>query len=323
MMTYRARRWLAQAAAICAVMAVAAWFISNVARNLSAAGLRLDFGFLEGAATFAVGESLVPFESGQSLLRAFVAGMSNTVTVSALAILGATVLGVTIGIARISPTSLIRRTAQAYVETIRNTPLLLQLLFWHSLMTQGFPNALEASPILGCVFLTNRGLYLPALGGNGESWLSCPELTGFNITGGMSVSPEFAGLLIGLVIYGGSYISEIVRGGILAVPRGQTEAALACGLNRFDALRLVVLPQALRTMVPPMTSQYLNLLKSSSLAVTVGYPELMRVSIAATSQTGHALECIAIVMLVYLFISLGIAACMNLYNRRQLAYSVR
>lgn len=318
-MTYSARRVLAQSIVLCAVLAFVGWFAFNVSRNLETAGLRLDFGFLGNAASFMVGDSLVAFESGQSLLRAFAAGLSNTLTVSVLSVIGATMLGVSVGIARLSQTSLVRRAAQGYVEIIRNTPLLMQLFFWHSLFTHGLPSAREATPWFGCVLLTNRGLYLPGLGGDGGSLLSCPALQGFNVVGGMSVSPEFAGLLIGLVIYGASYISEIVRGSILAVPRGQTEAAMAIGLSRFGTLRLVVLPQALRTMVPPLTSQYLNLFKSSSLAVAVGYPELMRVSVAATNQTGHALECVVIVMLVYLSISLGIAACMNLYNRRQIA----
>jgi general L-amino acid transport system permease protein len=324
MMTYTARRRLIQAAALLAVLALGGWFAQNVARNLTAAGLQLNFSFLQDEALFAVGDSLVPFEAGQSLLRAFAAGLANTLTVSLLAIAGATLLGVTVGIARLAQTPLIRRVAQGYVETIRNTPLLLQLLFWHSLLTHGLPAARDATPWFGCVLLTNRGLFLPGFGGEGAGgWLTCPALAGFNIVGGTSVSPEFAGLLIGLVIYGGSYISEVVRGSILAVPRGQTEAALAIGLDRFDTLRLVVLPQALRSMVPPMTSQYLNLLKSSSLAVALGYPELMRVSVAATNQSGHALECVAIVMLVYLCISLGIAACMNFYNHRQLKRGMR
>jgi general L-amino acid transport system permease protein len=204
---------------------------------------------------------------------------------------------------------LLRTLAAAYVEFIRNSPLLVQLFFWYALITEGLPAPREALHPLPGVFLTNRGFYFPLPG-------NAPVLEGFNFAGGMVVTPEFATLLVGLSIYTAAFIAEIVRAGVLAVSRGQWEAAFAIGLTRAQALRRVVMPQALRVIIPPTASQYLNIAKNSSLAVAIGYPDLVAVANTAINQTGQAIEGVAIIMAVYLTISLSISALMNWYNAR-------
>jgi general L-amino acid transport system permease protein len=194
---------------------------------------------------------------------------------------------------------------------VRNVPLLVQLFFWYALITEALPAARDALHPLPGVFLSNRGIYFPSFSG-------VPVLEGFNFAGGASVSPEFAALLIGLAIYTAGFIAEIVRAGILSVARGQWEAAQAVGLTQPQTLRHVVLPQALRVIVPPMTSQYLDLTKNSSLAVAIGYPDLVSIVNTTMNQTGQAIEGIAIIMGVYLTISLSISALMNWYNARVL-----
>jgi general L-amino acid transport system permease protein len=206
---------------------------------------------------------------------------------------------------------LLKSLCTAYVEFVRNVPLLVQLFFWYALITEALPAAREALHPLPGVFLSNRGIYFPSFSG-------VPVLEGFNFTGGAAISPEFAALLVGLATYTAGFIAEIVRAGILSVARGQSEAAQAVGLTQPQTLRHVVLPQALRVIVPPMTSQYLDLTKNSSLAVAIGYPDLVSIANTTMNQTGQAIEGIAIIMLVYLTISLGISALMNWYNARVL-----
>src|SRR5262245_40457650 len=232
----------------------------------------------------------------------------------------ASALGLVIGIARLSGIRIVSSLARVFVEVTRNTPLLLQLLFWYTL-TQGLPAPAEALNPLPGVYLCFRGLYLPAPilhGGFPGIGIERPTLVGFGFQGGTSVSPEFAALLVGLSLYTAAFIGETVRGGILAVGRGQAEAASALGLSRLRALRFVLLPQALRVIIPPTTSQFLNLFKNSSLAVAIGYPDLMSVTNTTLNQTGQAIEAMALAMAVYLALSLGIAAGMNLYNRAAL-----
>ena len=197
------------------------------------------------------------------------------------------------------------------MEFVRNVPLLVQLFFWYAMITETLPVAREALEPLPGVFLSNRGIYFPTFSGT-------PVLQGFNFTGGAALTPEFAALLLGLATYTAGFIAEIVRAGILAVDRGQGEAAHALGLSRGQTTRLVILPQALRVIVPPMTSQYLDLTKNSSLAVAIGYPDLVSIANTTINQTGQAIEGIAIIMLVYLTISLTISAFMNWYNARVL-----
>ena len=303
-------------------------------------------------------------------------GLVNTLVVSALGIVFTTFVGVLAGVARLSTNWLISRFAAAYVGLIRNTPLLLQLMFWYFGVIIQLPSVREAIRLPGPIYLTQRGVYLTWAEGTSTFpgwrvfillglisifiiWLvlrsarrraslpispwwnlayivipaiiigigallqpqppltpTVPELTGLNFSGGLRLTPEFAALLFGLVVYTGAFIAEIVRGGIQAVSKGQTEAARSLGLTTGQTLRLVVFPQALRIMVPPVTSQYLNLAKNSSLAIGIGYPDLFSVAGTAFNQTGAAIEIITIMMLSYLSISLFTSLLMNIYNTR-------
>jgi general L-amino acid transport system permease protein len=299
-----------QAAALAAVLGAAWFLISNTVANLAERRIASGFAFLQREAGFEIGESLfLRYSASDTYLQALVVGLANTLTVSLIGIVVATLLGTLIGLARLSPNLLMRGLAAAYVEFIRNVPLLVQLFFWYALITETLPGPRDALSPLPGVFLSNRGIFFP-------TFASVPELDGFNFSGGMAVSPEFAALLVGLATYTAAFIAEIVRAGILAVSRGQVDAAYALGLTRGQATRKVVLPQALRVIVPPLTSQYLNLTKNSSLAVAIGYPDLVSIANTTMNQTGQAIEGVAVIMAVYLSISLSISAFMNWYNAR-------
>jgi general L-amino acid transport system permease protein len=287
-----------------------AWLVHNAAANLEARRIASGFSFLGREAGFQISESpFLRYSASDTYLEALFVGLANTLRVSLIGILAATLLGATVGVFRLSKNFLLRTLAAAYVEFIRNSPLLVQLFFWYALITEGLPAPREALQPLPGVFLTNRGFYFPLPG-------NAPVLEGFNFAGGMVVTPEFAALLVGLSIYTAAFIAEIVRAGVLAVSRGQWEAAFAIGLTRAQALRRVVMPQALRVIIPPAASQYLNIAKNSSLAVAIGYPDLVAVANTAINQTGQAIEGVAIIMAVYLTISLSISALMNWYNAR-------
>ena len=349
------------------------WYlVTNVLENLARQNIATGFSFLDREASFAIGESLIAYSPANSYSHALLVGFLNTIKVAVLGIVLATILGTIIGIARLSSNFLVAKLASAFVEIIRNIPVLLQLFFWYAVIGESLPNPRQAlNPIPG-VFLSNRGMKFPALAddpiwiwvglsilvaiagvwflarwarkrqeatgqqfpivlasigvliavpvltwlaGGAPTALDLPELQGFNFRGGTNISPEFAALLVGLTVYASSFIAEIVRSGIRAVNWGQTEAAAALGLHRGTILRLVVLPQALRIIVPPTTSQYLNLTKNSSLAVAIGYPDLVSVANTTLNQTGQAIEAVAIMMTVYLTISLGISLFMNWYNK--------
>ncbi len=361
-----------------ALLAVVLWlgteFVLNARSNLAAQNITSGFGFLDNTAGFGVNQSLIPYNETDSYARVFLVGLLNTLLVSGFGIVFATVLGFIVGIARLSPNWLIARLAGAYVEFIRNLPLLFQILFWYLAVLGTLPGPRQSLSLFGEFFLNNRGIIVPApIFGAGAGyvgfalvlgivgavalriwarrrrdrtgqrfplfWASLalivglplvvlavtgfpiafekPQLRGFNFVGGLRLLPEFVALLIALTTYTASYIAEIVRAGILAVARGQTEAAYALGLRRGSTLRLVVVPQALRVIVPPLTNQYLNLTKNSSLAVAIGYPDLFAVFAGtALNQTGQAIEIIAITMAVYLALSLATSALMNWYNAR-------
>jgi general L-amino acid transport system permease protein len=307
----RKTRGLAYQAAALAVAVLAVWFVAhNTALNLEARRIASGFGFLQREAGFEISESpLLRYGPSDTYLRALVVGIANTLRVAFLGIVLATVLGTAIGLFRLSKNFLLRTLASAYVEFIRNTPLLVQLFFWYTLLTDVLPAPREALQPLAGVFLSNRGIYLPLPG-------SVPVLEGFNFTGGLVLTPEFAALLVGLSLYTAAFIAEIVRAGVLSVRRGQWEAALATGLTRGQALRHVVGPQALRVVVPPAASQFLNLTKNSSLAVAIGYPDLVSIANTTMNQTGQAIEGVAVIMAVYLTISLTISGVMNWYNAR-------
>ena len=304
------KSWIYQAILLAAVGLVFWYFASNTAQNLEARRIASGFGFLQREAGFEIGEaSGLAYSAADTYLRALVVGLANTFRVAAVGVVLATLLGTFVGLARLSPNWLLAKLATVYVETVRNIPLLVQLFFWYTLISESLPAPAEALNPLRGVFLSNRGVFFPLPG-------DFPELSGFNFTGGVGLTPEFAALLIGLVTYTAGFIAEIVRAGVQSVPRGQVEAAYSMGLARRGALRYIILPQALRLIVPPMTSQYLNLTKNSSLAVAIGYPDLVSVANTTMNQTGQAIEGIAVIMAVYLTISLSISLLMNWYNRR-------
>jgi general L-amino acid transport system permease protein len=367
------RGLIAQLVVLGVVVALGYYLVSNLLINLEQRRIRTGFGFLQQQAGFAIGESMISFAPTDSYGRAFIAGLLNTLRVSLIGIVLATLLGVIMGIARLSTNWLVAKLASIYVEVTRNIPLLLQLFFWYTVITQLLPDVRNALEPLPGVVLSKSGLQFPAviyepallpviivfllsvvaafvyrarmyqrqrdtgqepkllwpmlgivvlpalvlywvLGRPGE--LDVPEFRTFNYRGGSSVTPEFLALLIGLSFYTGGFIAEIVRSGILGVPWGQSEASAALGFRRGLQLRLIILPQALRIIIPPTTSNYLNLAKNSSLAVAIGYPDLVSIGNTTLNQTGQALEAIAIMMAVYLTISLLISAYMNWYNRR-------
>jgi len=352
---------------------------TNAIENLQRARIASGFGFWNVTAGFDVSQSLIPFSAaGSTYGQAFLVGLLNTLLVSAIGIVLATLLGFVMGVARLSTNWIIQKLATVYVETIRNIPLLLQLFFWYYAVIGSLPQPRESVRFGAGFFLNTRGLFLPkpilasdawlvpaafaaglvgavafriwakrqqertgrqypvgwtalalilglptlawaglALAGQNPITFDVPEQSRFNLRGGMQLGPEFVALLLGLVIYTGAFIAEVVRAGILSVSRGQTEAASSLGLHPGQTLRLVVIPQAMRVIIPPLTNQYLNLTKNSSLAVAIGYPDLVQVFMGTVlNQTGQAIEIVAITMLVYLTISLVTSAVMNLYNRR-------
>lgn len=304
-----------QILAVGGVVALAWFLVANTLHNLSTRGIVSGFGFLDRPASFAIGETLAAYSPADTFARALFIGLLNTLLVSAVGIVLSTVLGTLIGIARLSVNWLVAKLAAVYVECVRNVPLLLQLFLWYTLITQGLPGPRQALHLLPGIWLSNRGLVVPAFDWTTLSF-TAPRLAGFNFQGGIALSPELAALLFGLTVYTAAFIAEVVRGGILAVPKGQHEAAAALGLTRGQSLRLVILPQALRVVVPPLTSQYLNLLKNSSLAVAIGYPDLVSVANTTINITGQAIEGFAIVMAVFVAVSLALSALMNWYNRR-------
>jgi general L-amino acid transport system permease protein len=297
-------------------VACAAAVVFQAASNLRTRGIASGFGFLDRAAGFEIARGPIEFSSRDTYARALLVGLLNTLRVSLLGIALATAIGVALGVARLSKVWVVSAIARAYLEAMRNTPLLLQLLFWYSL-TQTLPGPREALNPLPGVFLCSSGLHFPSLEWHaGWPWIAIgrPVLAGFGFRGGASVSPEFAALLVGLTTYTAALIGEIVRGGILAVDKGQSEAAAALGLSRARILRFVVLPQALRIIIPPTASQVVNLVKNSTLAVAIGYPDLISITNTTLNQTGQAIEAIALAMAVYLGVSLILSLAMNAYN---------
>ncbi|MDD3449286.1 MAG: amino acid ABC transporter permease [Gammaproteobacteria bacterium] len=371
----RIRALVFQIAIVIAVSAFGYYLFDNTLTNLEKRGITTGFGFLDSQASFGIIQTLVEYSETSTYGRTFIVGLLNTLLVSGLGIVLATLLGFIIGIARLSSNWLIAKLAAAYVEIFRNIPLLLQIFFWYFAVLRALPSPRQSHDLGGVVFLNLRGLYLPrplfepgfgfvfaalvaAIAGSIliTRWASrrqeatgqqfhtiytaiglilglplltflalgaplaweLPELRGFNFQGGIPVIPELSALLVALSIYTAAFIAEIVRAGILAVSRGQTEAAHALGLRPGLTLRLVIIPQAMRVIIPPLTSQYLNLTKNSSLATAIGYPDLVSVFAGTTlNQTGQAVEVIAMTMGVYLTISLVISLLMNWYNKRK------
>ena len=351
----------------------AIWYlVINTLHNLSIRNISTGFDFLRREAGFAIGESVIDYGPQDTYFRAISVGLLNTLRVAVVGIVLATIFGTIIGIARLSSNWLVAKLATFYVETMRNIPLLLQLFFWYAIISEVMPGPRDALHPISGVFISNRGIKLPALEGGALNWvlaglfiaivlimvlanwakkrqdktgqifplgryalailvlvpmvafivsgdrlgLDMPVLKGFNFQGGLTVTPEFGALLAGLVIYTSAFIAEVVRSGIQSVNQGQWEAAGSLGLRRPLILRLIVLPQALRVIIPPMTSQYLNITKNSSLAVAIGYPDIVSVVNTTLNQTGQAIEGIMMIMAAFLTVSLSISAFMNWYNKR-------
>jgi general L-amino acid transport system permease protein len=307
----RVRAWLYQAMAVVGVIAIGAFLVGNAQHALGKLGITTGFTFLANPAGFEIGERLIAFDSTDTFLRAYGVAVLNTLKVSAASIVLATIIGIVVGVGRLSSNLLARKLASAYVELFRNTPQLVLLIFCYALLTH-LPAPRAAISWGDVAFLSNRGLAIPWIAGDG---ITMPVLRGFNFVGGTTLSPEFLALLMGLALYIGAFIAEIVRSGILSVSRGQVEAAKAIGLSPFDIYRKVIFPQALRGMVPPAAVQYVSIIKNSSLGVAIGYPELFSVNNTIGTLSGQMVEAIVIMMSIYLCISFVIAALMNAYNR--------
>lgn len=356
------------------LVSLVTWYLySNTQANLARQNIATGFGFLSQESSFEIGESLFSFSAEDSFFRAISVGLTNSIFVSVVGIFFALLLGTFAGVSSLSQNLALKRIALTYIEITRNLPLLLQLFFWYSLMTEGLPGINEAYQLGTSFFLSNRGLSLPfpegsstnsfigiglmlaLLGSIGFSlmakkkrdltgkqlpvlpvclgmligfptiaWLiqgmpqvlEYPKLALFNFEGGATISPELTALLLGLIFYTGAFMAEIVRSGILAIDNGQWEAAKALGLSNAKTLQLIILPQSMRVIIPPMISQMLNLTKNSSLAVAIGYPDIVSVANTTMNQTGQAIEAIVLLMGFYLTFSISTSVVMNWYNKK-------
>ena len=368
------RGWVFQIVVVGSVGLLAWYLVSNTIDNLERQKIASGFHYLDREAGFEIGDTMIEYSPASTYARAILVGLLNTIKVSVLGIILATVLGTLVGIGRLSHNWLLSKICEWYVEGFRNVPLLLWLFLFYKIISEAFPGPRQAIAMLwNSVYLSNRGVYFPVpladpvfkwvglafvvgiavawgvgrwarkrqeetgqpfptlsagfaivlglpilawLAGGAPHHMSWPALKGFNFEGGTVIQPEFAALLLGLVLYTSAFVAEIVRSGILALHKGQSEAAAALGLSRGQSMRLVLLPQALRVIVPPMTSQYLNITKNSSLAIAIGYPDLVASINVTINQTGQAIENILIIMAAYLSVSLSISAFMNWYNKR-------
>jgi len=290
--------------------AVLWWLARNTAVTLEQNGIGLGFAFLRQPAGFDIGETPIAYSPADDFLRAIAVGLVNTMRVSVVGWVLSVALGFLLGILRLADNPAVRGLARSVVELVRNVPLLLLLLFLAATM-HALPPAREALEPIPGVFISNRGLVLPTLG-------SVPRLEGFNFVGGITLSPELTALVAALTLHHAAHISEVVRGAILGVSSRQRDAAHALGLSRAQTLRFVVVPQALRAMVPLLATNCVSLTKNSSLAVAIGFPDVVSILNTTANQTGHAIETMLIMIAVYLTLSLAVAAAMNAYNRRVL-----
>lgn len=362
---------LSQIAFVLVLAAFAGFLFANLSTAMRQRGLVAGFDYLRNESGFEIGEGLIPYRPTDTYGRAYIVGLLNTLSVSVIGIILSTILGVIVGVARLSTNWLVNRLAAIYIEIIRNTPLLVQLVFIYFGVFFQLPPVNQTLELPGGIFANQRGLFVPrpivsptflpwlALMAAGivaavviwklvtrvfksstlGTWLAtvvvlilvptlgwmllgAPPLTfevpireRFNFRGGLTLTPEFSALLTGLVIYTAGFIAEVVRGGIQAVGRGQIEAANAIGLSPMQILRLVIFPQAMRVIVPPLTSQYLNLAKNSSLAIAIGFPDMFAVNQTIANQTGQPVPAIALMMGTYLLMSLFTSLIMNIYNR--------
>ena len=369
----RVRAILYQVLAVAGVVATGWYLASNVSQKLAEQNIVTGFAFLSREAGFVISESFINYKPTDSFARALLAGIVNTVWVSSLAVTLATLLGLIVGISRLSSNPMLRALAFFYVEALRNVPLLLYLFLWYGLIVNMLPPVREAIEVMPHVFVSNSGLTIPALawspahtnvlmafaagivlaivvrrrmiarqvitGQVRRIWpwvlisliapvliavlvfqpeiiIEYPQKGRFRLAGGAHLKPEFTALLMGLTLSASAGIAETVRSGILSVQQGQWDACKSLGLDRSMSLKLVVLPQALRVIIPPLTSSYLSMFKNSSLATAIGYPDLVLVTNTTMNQTGQAIEGIAIMMMVYLSLSIMISLVMNWYNAR-------
>ena len=372
------KKILPQLLTLLTIILIFGFFTINAQVNMDNRGIEFGFGFLKQEASFDIQFSLIDYDGSRSYARAYLVGLLNTLLVSFIGIIFCTILGVIVGVARLSPNYLIKKTAAFYVEFFRNIPLLLQIFFWYFAALRALPMPEDANLILGTSFMTIKGLYTPApvwnnfdvfiislilaliiifffnrfakkkqeeegiqypkflislgifiilpaltflFGGVDLSW-SFPKLkqlatTSFTYEGGLSIPPELIALTLALALYTATFIAENVRAGIQGISKGQKEAAASIGLTPGQVLKLVIMPQALRIIIPPTTNQYLNLTKNSSLAAAIAYPDIVLVFAGtALMQTGRAIEIISITMLTYLSLSLSISVFMNWYNKK-------
>ncbi|QOY72677.1 amino acid ABC transporter permease [Pseudomonas sp. OST1909] len=370
----KVRAWLFQIITIVAVVSLGWYLFHNTQTNLQHRGITSGFDFLERSAGFGIAQHLIDYTESDSYARVFVIGLLNTLLVTVIGVVLATLLGFIIGVARLSPNWMINKLATVYVEVFRNIPPLLQILFWYFAVFLTMPGPRNSHNFGDMFFVSSRGLNMPAaLAADGfwpfvasvlvaivaivlmtrwankrfeatgvpfhKFWTGLalliviptlcgltfgaplhwemPRLAGFNFVGGWVLIPELLALTLALTVYTAAFIAEIVRSGIKSVSHGQTEAARSLGLRPGPTLRKVIIPQALRVIIPPLTSQYLNLAKNSSLAAGIGYPEMVSLFAGTVlNQTGQAIEVIAITMSVYLAISISISLLMNWYNKR-------
>lgn len=369
----RVRELAYQVLCMAAVIGCGWYLLSNALANLAKQDIATGFDYLGREASFIISDTPIAYEASDSYARALLVGLLNTVKVAVLAIFFSTVIGTVVGIARLSSNPLLSRLMLAYVEALRNVPLLLYLFLWYSAIIFTLPPVKQAVALLPGVYVSNSGLVVPAFVWNSGFWvlvaaaaigttaaiswrrwakhhriatgkavpgwpvvialfalpiaatvlmfdvsgeLDWPVLGKFRLTGGAHLKPEFVALLVGLTLSSSASVAEIVRSGILAIRKGQREAAKALGLSDRQTMRLVILPQALRVIVPPLTNIYVTTFKSSSLAIAIGYPDLVMVSNTIMNQTGQAIEPIELFMLVYLLMSLATSALMNWYNGR-------
>ena len=360
------------------IVLVIIYFTINAQNNMGNRGISFGFGFLSQESSFDIAFSLIDYDGSYSYARAFLVGLLNTILVSVIGIFFATILGVTVGISRLSQNYLISKAAEWYVEIFRNIPLILQIFFWYFAALRALPLTIDSINFYDISFLNVKGWYVPRLiwtnfslffysiitsvilifflskyarkqrdefgkqipifymslgillglplltfliGGVSLSF-QIPELTQLSKTiyvyqGGVTIIPELISLALALSMYTATFIAENVRAGILGVNKGQKEAAASIGLTKGQILKLVVMPQALRIIIPPTTNQYLNLTKNSSLAAAIAYPDIVLVFAGtALMQTGRAIEIISITMLTYLSLSLSISIFMNWYNKK-------
>ena len=373
------REFVYQVALLCIIGTVVYLIAATTQENLARLGVDSGIDFLWKRAGFEIGQKLIPFNADSTIARAFIVALLNTVLLAAVSIICASILGTIIGIARLSDNWLVSRLATAYIEIFRNIPSLLQIFFWYFVVLRTLPRSSESIEFFNCIFLNNRGLFLPAVSfGQGWAWimaallsawalvyflrrqerrrdstpgrtrpepgktnlvtswnllilagiagivvllagvqLEVPQETRFGYRGGIVMMPEFLSLVVGLSMYNATYIGEIVRSGFTSIPRGQTEAADSLGLSRYFTVRLVLFPQALRVIIPPLTTVYLNLFKSTSLAAAIAYPEIVSVFVGTVNNlVGQPVFIMAITMAVYVFISLCISLFLNWYNRK-------